>query len=61
MLLERFIEGMTHKDLPLLESLLHDEMLFLKKQLWRQSESGEKISKKSFHMVIWCNKNGTHR
>ena len=52
MLLERFIEGMTHKDLPLLESLLHDEMLFLKKQLWRQSESGEKISKKSFHMVI---------
>ena len=52
MLLERFIEGMTHKDLPLLESLLHNEMLFLKKQLWRQNESGEKISKKSFHMAI---------
>ena len=27
--LEKFIEGITNQDLPLLESLLHEDMLFV--------------------------------
>ena len=29
MVLEKFIEGITNQDLPLLESLLHEDMLFV--------------------------------
>ena len=31
--INKFIEGITNQDLPLLESLLHEDMLFVKKQL----------------------------
>ncbi len=40
MLLEKFIEGIANQDLSLLESLLHEEMLFLQEKKWRQKRSG---------------------
>ena len=30
MVLEKFIEGTTNQDLPLLENLLHEDMLFVR-------------------------------
>ena len=46
MLLERFIEGVTHKDLPLLASLLHEEMLFLQETTLETKEEWIKDIKK---------------
>ena len=38
MLLQKFTEGMTNKDLPLLDSLLHEEMLFLQDTILETKE-----------------------
>ena len=38
MLLQKFSEGMTNKDLPLLDSLLHEEMLFLQDTILETKE-----------------------
>ena len=40
MVLEKFIEGITNQDLAFLESLLHEDMLFVKKQSYRQKQGG---------------------
>ncbi len=40
LVLEKFIEDTTNQDLPLLKSLLHEDMLFVKKQSYRQKQGG---------------------
>ena len=48
MLLDKFIEGMTNQDLPLLESLLHEEMLFLQEITLETKDEWMKDTKDQF-------------
>ena len=48
MLLEKFIEGMTCQDLTLLETLLHEEMLFLQETTLETKEEWLKDTKEQF-------------
>jgi len=48
MLLEKFIEGITNKDLPLLESLLHEDMLFVQETTLETKEEWMKDTKEQF-------------
>ena len=48
MLLKKFIEGITNKDLPLLESLLHEDMLFVQETTLETKEEWMKDTKEQF-------------
>ena len=48
MVLEKFTEGMTKQDLPLLESLLHQDMLFVKETTLGTKEQWMKDTKEQF-------------
>ena len=49
MVLEKFIEGITNQDLPLLESLLHEDMLFVQETTLETKEEWMKDTKKQFN------------
>ena len=46
--LEKFIEGMTNQDLPLLESLLHEDMFFVQDTTMETKEEWMKDTKEQF-------------
>ena len=46
--LEKFIEGMTNQDLPLLESLLHEDMFFVQDTTMETKEEWMKDIKEQF-------------
>ena len=46
--LEKFIEGMTNQDLPLLESLLHEDMFFVQDTTMETKEEWIKDTKEQF-------------
>ena len=48
MVLEKFIEGITNQDLALLESLLHEDMLFVQETTLETKEEWIKDTKKQF-------------
>ena len=48
MVLEKFIEGITNQDLPLLESLLHEDMLFVQETTLETKEEWMKDTKEQF-------------
>ena len=48
MVLEKFIEGITNQDLPLLESLLHEDMLFVQETTLETKEEWIKDTKEQF-------------
>ena len=47
-ILEKFIEGMTNQDLPLLESLLHEDMFFVQDTTMETKEEWMKDTKEQF-------------
>ncbi len=48
MVLEKFIEGITNQDLPLLESLLHEDMLFVQETKSETKARWTKDTKEQF-------------
>ena len=46
--LEKFIEGMTNQDLPLLESILHEDMFFVQDTTMETKEEWMKDTKEQF-------------
>ena len=48
MILEEFIEGITNQDLTLLESLLHEDMLFVQETTLETKEEWMKDTKEQF-------------
>ena len=48
MVLEKFIEGITNQDLALLESLLHEDMLFVQETTLETKEEWMKDTKEQF-------------
>ena len=48
MVLEKFIEGITNQDLVLLESLLHEDMLFVQETTLETKEEWMKDTKEQF-------------
>ena len=48
MVLEKFIKGMVNQDLPLLESLLHEDMLFVQGTTLETKEEWIKDTKEQF-------------
>ena len=48
MVLEKFIEGITNQDLPLLESLLHEDMLFVQETTLKTKEEWIRDTKEQF-------------
>lgn len=49
MVLEKFIEGIANQDLPLLESLLHEDMLFVQETTLETKEEWMKDTKQQFN------------
>ena len=52
MVLEKFIEGITNQDLALLESLLHEDMLFVQETTLETKEEWMKDTKEQFLSLI---------
>ena len=48
MVLEKFVEGITNQDLALLESLLHEDMLFVQETTLETKEEWMKDTKEQF-------------
>ena len=48
MVLEKFIEGITNQDLALLESLLHEDMLFVQETTLETKEEWMRDTKEQF-------------
>ena len=48
MVLNKFIEGITNQDLPLLESLLHEDMLFVQETTLETKEEWMKDTEEQF-------------